>query len=191
MKPSAIENKKLPNCFARGAVTWGVAAACFAMTALIAVPAAAVDMFNDIDSPTLAKFKFQGLPLGSNVASMKKQFPTAQSITDKHDRQMRRERYFAKNLKAADAVRFFFVDDKLYQVEITYQEPRLLKLGGIETIRRHLVSVLGPADHAGEARWTWQQVDCNRRADLFGTPNGAVLVVTELSLVPVVEQRTR
>ena len=42
--------------------------------------------------------------------------------------------------------------------------------------------MIGAADHAGESRWSWQQVDWNRRVDLLGTPDGVLLVVTELSL---------
>ncbi len=172
--------------------TAGLAAAvCAATLAAMAPEARAVDMNDDVNPWTLAKFTFEGVPLNSSVAQLKKRFPEARAASDELDRQLGRQRYVVEGLKTANTARFFFVDDKLYQIEVTYKEPRLLELGGIEMVRRRLIDMLGAADHAGESRWTWQQPNCNRRADLFGMPDGALLLVTELNLIPVVEQRTK
>ena len=172
---------------------WKVSCSLLGLVTLAAMStaASAVDMRDDVNPRTLCRFTFEGLPLGSSVGQLKKQFPAAEAITDELDRKLSRERFVVSDLKVADTARFFFVDNKMYQIEVTYKESRLLQLGGIETVRRQLVTQLGAADHAGESRWTWQQPNCNRRADLFGMPDGALLVVTELSLIPVIEQRTK
>ncbi len=180
------------NAFSHGLTARAILVAVSCAIAVGVVPRAwAVDMNDDVNPRTLANFTFEGLPLGSSVSQMKKQFPAARAEIGKLDRRLGCQCYVVEKLKTADAARFSFVDDKLYQIEVTYKEPRLLGLGGIEMVLRRLVDMLGAADHAGESRWTWQQPNCNRRADLFGMPDGALLLVSELNLVPIVEQRNR
>jgi hypothetical protein len=153
--------------------------------------AGAVDMADDINPRTLSKFNFEGLSLSTTVDDLKQHYPSIEQVDDDIDQRLARERYTVKDLKTADVARFFFCDGQLYQLEIMYRAPRLERLGGLEAVLRKLVAEFGSADHAGESRWTWQQPNCGRRADLYGTRDGAYLVVTDMNLIPVVEHRMK
>jgi hypothetical protein len=146
---------------------------------------------NDISFHSLAEFNFEGLSFSDGVAQMKQRFPSATVSPDKLDEALGRERYVVTQLKTADLARIFFFDGKLYQFGIVYEADRLKNLGGMEALLLKLVGMLGPADHAGESRWTWQQPSCGRRADLYTTRDGALLVITDMNLIPVVEKRTQ
>jgi len=146
---------------------------------------------NDLSFHSLAEFNFEGLSFSDGVAQMKQRFPSAIVSPDKLDEVLGRERYVVTQLKTADLARIFFFDGKLYQFGIVYEADRLKNLGGIGALLLKLVGMLGPADHAGESRWTWQQPSCGRRADLYATRDGALLVITDMNVIPVVEKRTR
>jgi hypothetical protein len=169
----------------------GEAVLLFAVSIAIGQPAQGVDLLNDFNSHALADFRFERLPLAASVEQMRKRFPGATPRADEHDRELAREQFLVNKLETADSARFFFCDDKLYQMEIRYRAERLNAQGGIPAILARLVAAFGAADHAGEGRWTWQQPNVGRRADFYGTGDGGYLVVTDLNLLPVVEERTR
>ena len=94
-----------------------------------------------------------------------------------------------RDLKNADLARFYFCDDRLYQLEIGYHLARVEKLGGMQAVLQKLIDTWGPADHAGQSRWTWQRPMYQRRADFYAWLERAQLTITDMSWMPAVAKR--
>lgn len=145
----------------------------------------------DFVSDTLAKFDFEGVTLATTPDELKKLLPTLESDEQKSEQKIHVDCYLAADLKTADAARFYFVDDKLYQIEIDYQAERIESLGGMNLMLRKLVMMFGFPDHADATRRTWQQPTIGRRADFYANREGARLFLTDTNLTLIVQQRTR
>jgi hypothetical protein len=145
----------------------------------------------DLNDRALAKFDFEGMALPKNAAELKQQFPQAERTDKRFDDQVGLACYVVRDTKNVDAARFFFCDDKLYQVELDYDLPRIEKMGGMQTLVAKLIEIWGPADHAGQSRWSWYRPAWQRRADFYAWASSAQLVITDTGLVPVVAERIK
>jgi hypothetical protein len=145
----------------------------------------------DLNDRALAKLDFQGMALPASPSELLKRFPDAKRDRQRVDEQIGLECYELGGLENADVARFYFCDDSLYQVEIGYNLARVRKLGGMRLLVQKFVDMWGPADHAGESRWTWQRPMFQRRADFYAWPELSLLTITDLSLMPVVAQRLK
>ena len=67
----------------------------------------------------------------------------------------------------------------------------VIQMGGMRLLVQKFVDMWGPADHAGESRWTWQRPMFQRRADFYAWPELSLLTITDMSLMPVVAQRLK
>ncbi len=139
----------------------------------------------------LARFQFEGLRLGSSLDDFHGKFPRAKLDVDKVDADAGAKCYVVDKLKAADEARFFFVDGKLYQIEIEYSNPRVMAQGGAEALVRRFVRAFGRPDHAYMNRRTWQQASQARRADLYTSRDGAVLIVSDTGASVRVNEREK
>jgi hypothetical protein len=160
----------------------------FALATLLAVPARGEGPFY-LNEKALAKFDFEGMELPQNARQLKAQFPTAELDKDRVAGAAGLECYVLRDVKNADLARFYFCDDRFYQLEIGYKEARVEKLGGMSSVVQKLVDLWGPADHVGESRWTWQRPMYMRRADFYTRPDGGQLTLTDMALMPSVNQR--
>jgi hypothetical protein len=163
---------------------------CCALAWLLITPAGAGEWF-DLNGKTLASFDFEGMALPDNVAELKQQYPDAHRDQQRVDEQVGLECYKLSDLKNADVARFYFCDDRLYQVEIVYELPRVKKLGGMQALVHKLIDTWGPADHVGQRRWTWLRLMYNRRADFYTWPDAAQLTITDVTWMPTVALRQK
>jgi len=164
-------------------------AAALGCVAMLACRAAAGREWFDLDDKALRTFDFEGLGLPASAAQLKKDFPKVQHDAQAVDGEVGLACYSVRDLKNVDLARFYFCDDKLYQVEIEYRLARVEKMGGMQTLLRKLIDTWGPADHAGQSRWTWQRPAYMRRADFYSWADSAQLVITDTTLMPVVAER--
>jgi hypothetical protein len=145
----------------------------------------------DLNDKALAKLDFQGMALPANPAELLKRFPEAKRDRQRVDEEIGLACYEIGNLENADVARFYFCDGRLYQIEVGYNLARVRKLGGMRLLVQRFVDMWGPADHAGESRWTWQRPIYQRRADFYAWPELSLLTITDMSLMPVVAQRIK
>lgn len=143
----------------------------------------------DLDTKALATVTFEGLSLPTSIDELKEQFPQAKRTEDRVDRQVGLECYEVADLKSADLARYYFLDGALYQLEVVYDLPRVKQMGGMQALVQRLVDVLGPADHVGQRRWTWQRAMYLRRADFYTWPDHAQLSISDTSLMPIITSR--
>lgn len=145
----------------------------------------------ELNEKALANIDFEGSILPANPANLLAEFPDARRERQRVDDEIGLACYEVGKLKNADAARFYFCDDRLYQLEIVYDLARVKKLGGMQAIVQQLVDAWGPADHIGESRWTWQRLTYNRRADLYSWPQRAQLTFTDMAWMPIVARRVK
>ncbi|MEX0678210.1 MAG: hypothetical protein WD063_14100 [Pirellulales bacterium] len=168
-----------------------VAGAVFVLGLLLEGAAARAGEWFDLDDKALATFDFEGMTLATSAVEFEQQFPDAKRDREPVDEEIGLECYEVRDLKNADVARFYFCDGRLYQLEIGYNLARVEKLGGMQAVLQKLVDTWGPADHAGESRWTWQRPMYKRRADFYAWPERAQLTITDMAWMPVVAQRLK
>ncbi len=160
-----------------------------AITAATLVSEARGDEWYELNGKALSSFEFDGLPLPTSPEQLKREYPDAEPDHERVDESIGLACYVVRDLKNADAARFFFCDGQLYQFEAEYSKTRIAKLGGERAMLQKLVDTWGPADHAGESRRTWQRPMYARRADFYLWPGRAQLIITDMSWMPIVAQR--
>lgn len=143
----------------------------------------------DLNDEALATFDFEKMSLPTSVAELKREFPTARRVDRSVDEEIGLARYEVRDLENVDAARFYFCDGQLYQFEVEYHGERLEKLDGVQAVLQKLIDRWGPADHAGQFRWSWYRPVYKRRADFFSWPGRAQLMITDMTWMPVVERR--
>lgn len=166
-----------------------VAAALVAFGLLHGGTAVGAGEWFDLNDKALATFDFEGMPLPTSAAELQRQFPGAKRDRERVDEEIGLVCYEVRDLKNADVARFYFCDDRLYQLEIGYNLARIEKLGGMQAVLQKLIDTWGPADHAGQSRWTWQRPMYQRRADFYARPERAQLMITDMSWMPIVAKR--
>jgi hypothetical protein len=145
----------------------------------------------DLNDKALATFDFEGMKLPESPAELERQFPQATRDHQRVDEEIGLACYEIRDLANVDFARFYFCDDRLYQLEIGYDLPRVKKLGGMREVVQKLIDTWGPADHVGESRWTWQRPMYHRRADFYAWPDRGQLTLTDLAWMPIVDQRIK
>lgn len=141
----------------------------------------------------LTGFQFLGMTLGAPIEEFLQKYPTATPDNDRVTRNAGATCYVVEKLASVDEARFFFVDGKLYQIEMEYDAPRVMALGGSQALVEQFVKAFGPPDHAYVNRRTWQETNKTKRADLYTSRDGAVLIVTDLlanARIGAAERRT-
>ena len=142
----------------------------------------------ELPSPPLDHFSFDGLTLPTSIVRLKEQYPAAKSDSLAAEEKLGLTCYLVKNLPSADAARFSFLDGLLYQAQFSYQPARIAAQGGMPAVRRKLVSYFGPPDHVDAVRMTWR-MNASQRADFYTVQDGRALVITDISLTGLVDQR--
>lgn len=127
----------------------------------------------------LTGFQFLGMTLGAPLDEFLQKFPTATRDDDRVTKNAGATCYVVERLASVDEARFFFVDGKLYQIEMEYAAPRVTAMGGSQALVMQFVKAFGPPDHANVNRRTWQETNKTKRADLYTSRDGAVLIVTD------------
>ena len=70
----------------------------------------------------------------------------------------------------------------------TYEPNRIASQGGMGAVLRRLVNSFGPPDHVDNVRRTWSP-NSRERIDFYSRSNAGTLVVTDNTLINVVEQK--
>jgi hypothetical protein len=142
-----------------------------------------------LNERALSSLEFDGQQLPATLADFKQQFPHAQLDEGCGDAKAGLVCYTVTGWGQADTAQFLFCDERLYQFETRYSLDTLKKMGGAKVLLNKLLAAWGPADHAGESRWTWQRPMYSRRADYYAWPDQAKLTITDTSWTPVVTAR--
>jgi hypothetical protein len=145
----------------------------------------------DLNDKALATFDFEGMALPGSPTELQRQFPHAMRDHQRVDEEIGLSCYEVRDLTNVDFARFYFCDDRLYQLEVGYSLARVEKLGGMQAVLEKLIEIWGPADHAGESRWTWQRPMYQRRADFYSWPDRAQWTITDMAWMPIVAQRIK
>lgn len=141
----------------------------------------------------LTGFQFLGLSLGDTTETLLQKFPNAEVDDDRVASAVGATCYVVDNLVSVDEARFYMIDGKLYQIELAYWAPRVRAMGGSQALVERFVQQFGRPDHAYLNRRTWQQTNRTRRADLYTSGDGAVLIVTDMlanARISAAERRT-
>lgn len=141
----------------------------------------------------LTGFQFLGMTLGAPIEEFMQKFPTATIDNDRVTKNAGATCYVVEKLATVDEARFYFVDGKIYQIEMEYAAPRVTAMGGSQALVMQFVKAFGPPDHANVNRRTWQETNKSKRADLYTSRDGAVLIVTDLlanARIGAAERRT-
>jgi hypothetical protein len=145
----------------------------------------------DLNDKALSTFDFEGMALPGSPTELERRVPQAKRDHERVDEEIGLVCYEVRDLANVDFARFYFCDDRLYQLEVGYSLARVEKLGGMQAVVQKLVAIWGPADHAGESRWTWQRPMYQRRADFYSWPDRAQWTITDMAWMPIVAQRIK
>jgi hypothetical protein len=139
----------------------------------------------------LTGFQFLGMTLGAPIGEFLEKFPTATRDDDPAATRAGASCYVVEKLVSVDEARFYFLNGKLFQIEMEYSAPRVTAMGGSQALVMQFVKAFGRPDHAYVNRRTWQETNKTKRADLYTSRDGAVLVVTDMLANPRISEAER
>ncbi len=180
-------DSKWTDRFSAGLVLVAFAALCFFCNLIAGVRAD--EFWDDVRAPRTTATA-AGVALPGSVDDLMRQYPSAKSASDGLDNKIGLACFEVDSLKDTDGAKFYFLDDKFYQMTIDYAPARIESQGGMAAFVRKLVASLGPADRAWTGRLTWW-LTANRRADFYTDRPGGQLVVTDTTLANLVDKRTK
>lgn len=103
------------------------------------------------EASKLATFKFEGTPIGMTLTQFLKQKPAAIYDADGSEPANGLKSYLLTQTAAADGAQCYFLDGRLYSINVIYNAERIDKMGGVEQVCKKLVSTFGKPSDAQQA----------------------------------------
>jgi hypothetical protein len=99
------------------------------------------------DEPSkLDSFAFEGIPLSTTVDNFKRQKPTAQYDAQSSETANGLQCYILAETPSSNGAMFYFLDGKLYHVQVLYQAEKINKMGGAVKAYEKVTAAFGQPD---------------------------------------------
>src|SRR5262245_15664885 len=110
----------------------------------------------------LESFAFEGIALSSTSRDFRLRHPAAEYVASNSETASGLQCYCAKTA-SSDGTMFYFLDDRLYRIEIVYKTDRVEKMGGLIKVAEKMKAALGPPDdvqtNGNSGVFTWDTSD--------------------------------
>lgn len=162
------------------------------------IPILAITMILSVvraDEPAsgLASFQFEGIRFSTTVAEFQRHFPMSRLVAQHCDAKAGIQCYVAIGAKAADGVMAYFLDGRLYKIEVMYSAENIDRMGGLDTMAKKLRTKFGMPTNAHQleaaVKFTWNEPLSSRRAELSATATAVLLSVIDTGRETVVQER--